>query len=156
MATDKTKRSCRVLRAQVVLQAKADLDHGPVDSVLFGQAAAFSVGRGEWAESLEIVAIASTCIRTICPAMANAGSPTGAATVQTQVWPAASSRSGSSPGAPRKNPPGGIASGGQSIFPAPHATASCIRPIRSRQACADRGLLRGGHGMRQGMLKNVI
>jgi hypothetical protein len=56
MATCKTEQSYRVLWAQVVLQAKADLEHEPVDSILFNQAAAFFVSRGEWAESRAIVA----------------------------------------------------------------------------------------------------
>jgi hypothetical protein len=51
-----TQQSYRVLWAQVVLQAKADLDNEPVGSLLFNQAAAFFVSRGEWAESRAIVA----------------------------------------------------------------------------------------------------
>jgi hypothetical protein len=39
-----------------VLQAKADLEDEPIDSVLFSQAAAFFVGRGKWAASRATVA----------------------------------------------------------------------------------------------------
>jgi hypothetical protein len=56
MSAVETQHSYRVLWAQVVLQAKADLDHEPVGSILFNQAAAFFVSRGEWAESRAIVA----------------------------------------------------------------------------------------------------
>ncbi len=51
-----TQHSYRVLWAQVVLQAKADLENEPIGSILFNQAAAFFVSRGEWAESRAIVA----------------------------------------------------------------------------------------------------
>ena len=51
-----TQKSYRVLWAQVVLQAKADLENEPIGSILFNQAAAFFVSRGEWAESRAIVA----------------------------------------------------------------------------------------------------
>jgi hypothetical protein len=51
-----TQHSYRLLWAQVVLQAKADLENEPVGSLLFNQAAAFFVSRGEWAESRAIVA----------------------------------------------------------------------------------------------------
>ncbi|MGD0109567.1 MAG: hypothetical protein ABSC06_36900 [Rhodopila sp.] len=56
MATGKTDQSYRVLWAQVVLQAKADLEHEPVDSILFNQAAAFFVSGGEWGVSRATVA----------------------------------------------------------------------------------------------------
>lgn len=56
MSAVETQKSYRVLWAQVVLQAKADLENEPMDSVLFAQAAAFFVSRGEWAESRAIVA----------------------------------------------------------------------------------------------------
>jgi hypothetical protein len=56
VATDIAERSYRMLWAQVVLQAKTDLDHEPIGSILFNQAAAFFVSRGEWAESRAIVA----------------------------------------------------------------------------------------------------
>ena len=51
-----THQSYRVLWAQVVLQAKADVEQQPIDSVLFDQAAAFFVSGGSWAESRAIVA----------------------------------------------------------------------------------------------------
>ena len=51
-----SQQAYRVLWAQVVLQAKADLENEPVGSLLFNQAAAFFVSRGEWAESRAIVA----------------------------------------------------------------------------------------------------
>ncbi len=50
------QQSYRVLWAQVVLQAKADLENEPIGSIIFNQAAAFFVSRGEWAESRLIVA----------------------------------------------------------------------------------------------------
>src|SRR5450631_2344997 len=56
MATAKAQESYRCLWAQVVLQAKADLDDEPIGSVLFNQAAAFFIGRGEWAASRANVA----------------------------------------------------------------------------------------------------
>ena len=56
MSTVETQKSYRVLWAQVVLQAKADLENEPIGSILFNQAAAFFVSRGEWAESRAIVA----------------------------------------------------------------------------------------------------
>jgi len=56
MATGKTDQSYRVLWAQVVLQAKADLEHEPVDSILYNQAAAFFVSGGDWAVSRATVA----------------------------------------------------------------------------------------------------
>jgi hypothetical protein len=51
-----TQQSYRLLWAQVVLQAKADLENEPIGSIIFNQAAAFFVSRGEWAESRLIVA----------------------------------------------------------------------------------------------------
>jgi hypothetical protein len=51
-----TQHAYRVLWAQVVLQAKADLENEPIGSILFNQAAAFFVSRGEWAESRVVVA----------------------------------------------------------------------------------------------------
>jgi hypothetical protein len=56
MSAVESQQSYRVLWAQVVLQAKADLDNEPIGSILFNQAAAFFVSRGEWAESRLIVA----------------------------------------------------------------------------------------------------
>ncbi len=56
MSTVDTQKSYRVLWAQVVLQAKADLENEPIGSILFNQASAFFVSRGEWAESRAIVA----------------------------------------------------------------------------------------------------
>ena len=56
MSDIETQKSYRVLWAQVVLQAKADLENEPIGSILFNQAAAFFVSRGEWAESRAIVA----------------------------------------------------------------------------------------------------
>jgi hypothetical protein len=56
MTASTSEKSYRVLWAQVVLQAKADLEHQPIGSILFNQAAAFFVSRGEWAESRAIVA----------------------------------------------------------------------------------------------------
>nr|WP_294548411.1 hypothetical protein [uncultured Rhodopila sp.] len=51
-----TQQSYRLLWAQVVLQAKADLENEPIGSIIFNQAAAFFVSRGEWAESRLVVA----------------------------------------------------------------------------------------------------
>ncbi len=51
-----TQQGYRVLWAQVLLQAKADLENEPIGSILFNQAAAFFVSRGEWAESRIVVA----------------------------------------------------------------------------------------------------
>jgi hypothetical protein len=51
-----TQQSYRLLWAQVVLQAKADLENEPIGSIIYNQAAAFFVSRGEWAESRLIVA----------------------------------------------------------------------------------------------------
>jgi hypothetical protein len=56
MSADKTQHSYRVLWAQVVLQAKADLENEPIGAILYNQAAAFFVSRGDWAESRLIVA----------------------------------------------------------------------------------------------------
>ncbi len=56
MATIKAQESYRSLWAQVVLQARADLEDEPIDSVVFSQAVAFFVGRGEWAASRANVA----------------------------------------------------------------------------------------------------
>ncbi len=56
MAAGETQQSYRVLWAQVVLQAKADLENEPIGSILYNQAAAFFVSRGDWAESRMIVA----------------------------------------------------------------------------------------------------
>lgn len=56
MATVETQQSYRVLWAQVVLQAKADVENEPIGSILFNQAVAFFVSRGEWADSRRIVA----------------------------------------------------------------------------------------------------
>jgi hypothetical protein len=56
MSDVETQKSYRVLWAQVVLQAKADLENEPIGSILYNQAAAFFVSRGEWAESRAIVA----------------------------------------------------------------------------------------------------
>jgi hypothetical protein len=51
-----TQHAYRVLWAQVVLQAKADLENEPIGSILFNQAVAFFVSRGEWAESRVVIA----------------------------------------------------------------------------------------------------
>ena len=56
MPAAETQQSYRVLWAQVVLQAKADLEYEPIGSILFDQAVAFFVSRGEWAESRRMVA----------------------------------------------------------------------------------------------------
>ena len=56
MAAVETQQSYRALWSQVVLQAKADLENEPIGSILFNQAAAFFVSRGEWAQSRAIVA----------------------------------------------------------------------------------------------------
>jgi hypothetical protein len=48
--------SFRMLWVQVVLQAKADLENEPIGSVLYDQAAAFFISRGEWAVSRATVA----------------------------------------------------------------------------------------------------
>jgi hypothetical protein len=48
--------SFRLLWIQVVLQAKADLENEPIGSVLYDQAAAFFVSRGDWAISRATVA----------------------------------------------------------------------------------------------------
>ena len=56
MPVVETQKNYRVLWAQVVLQAKADLENEPIGSILFNQAAAFFVSRGEWAESRAVVA----------------------------------------------------------------------------------------------------
>ena len=56
MSDVETQQSYRVLWAQVVLQAKADLENEPIGSIIFNQAAAFFVGRGDWAQSRVIVA----------------------------------------------------------------------------------------------------
>jgi hypothetical protein len=46
----------RLLWIQVVLQAKADLENEPIGSVVYDQAAAFFVSRGDWAISRATVA----------------------------------------------------------------------------------------------------
>jgi hypothetical protein len=46
----------RGLWAAVVLQAKADLENEPVDSVFYVRAAAFFIGTGEWAQARESIA----------------------------------------------------------------------------------------------------
>jgi len=51
-----TEQSYRLLWSQVILQAKDDLDNEPRGSVLYDQATAFFVARGEWAESRAIIA----------------------------------------------------------------------------------------------------
>jgi hypothetical protein len=51
-----TEQSYRILWSQVVLQAKDDLDQEPRGSILFDQATAFFVSRGDWAESRAIIA----------------------------------------------------------------------------------------------------
>ena len=56
MSASGTHQSYRILWAQVVLQAKADVEQQPIDSVLYDQAAAFFVSGGSWAESRGIVA----------------------------------------------------------------------------------------------------
>src|SRR3954466_10909776 len=56
MSAGDTQHAYRVLWAQVVLQAKADLENEPIGSILYNQAAAFFVSRGDWAESRLIVA----------------------------------------------------------------------------------------------------
>jgi hypothetical protein len=56
MPSVESQQAYRVLWAQVVLQAKADLENEPIGSILFNQAAAFFVSRGEWAESRVVVA----------------------------------------------------------------------------------------------------
>jgi hypothetical protein len=56
MSAGDTQHAYRVLWAQVVLQAKADLENEPIGSILYNHAAAFFVSRGDWAESRLIVA----------------------------------------------------------------------------------------------------
>jgi hypothetical protein len=56
MSALETHQAHRILWAQVVLQAKADLENEPIDSILFDQAAAFFVGGGEWGKSRAIIA----------------------------------------------------------------------------------------------------
>jgi hypothetical protein len=56
MSAVESQQSYRLLWAQVVLQAKADLENEPIGSILFDQAAAFFVSRGEWAVSRATVA----------------------------------------------------------------------------------------------------
>ena len=56
MKRDGTENACLGLWAQVVLQAKTDLDEEPIGSLLYSDAASFFVGSGEWAESRTIVA----------------------------------------------------------------------------------------------------
>jgi hypothetical protein len=56
MSAGNSQHAYRVLWAQVVLQAKADLENEPIGSILYNQAAAFFVSRGDWAESRLIVA----------------------------------------------------------------------------------------------------
>jgi hypothetical protein len=56
MPNVESQQAYRVLWAQVVLQAKADLENEPIGSIIFNQAAAFFVSRGEWAESRIVVA----------------------------------------------------------------------------------------------------
>ena len=52
----RNEQPCRALWAQVVLQAKEDLEGEPVGSILYDQAAAFFVGPGHWAESRMAIA----------------------------------------------------------------------------------------------------
>jgi hypothetical protein len=56
MSAGDSQHGYRVLWAQVVLQAKADLENEPIGSILYNQAAAFFVSRGDWAESRLMVA----------------------------------------------------------------------------------------------------
>lgn len=56
MSAIESQQSYRALWAQVVLQAKADLENEPIGSIIYNQAAAFFVSRGEWAEARAIVA----------------------------------------------------------------------------------------------------
>jgi hypothetical protein len=56
MSAVESQQSYRLLWAQVVLQAKADLENEPIGSILFDQAAAFFVSRGEWAVARATVA----------------------------------------------------------------------------------------------------
>lgn len=56
MSAVDSQQSIRLLWVQVVLQAKSDLENAPIGSILFDQAAAFFVGRGEWAVSRATVA----------------------------------------------------------------------------------------------------
>ena len=56
MSARHQEKSYRILWAQVVLQAKADLENEEIGSILYNQAAAFFVSRGEWAESRLIIA----------------------------------------------------------------------------------------------------
>jgi hypothetical protein len=56
MSAGDTQHAYRVLWVQVVLQAKADLENEPIGSILYNQAAAFFVSRGDWAESRLIIA----------------------------------------------------------------------------------------------------
>ncbi|PPQ35038.1 hypothetical protein CCS01_09045 [Rhodopila globiformis] len=56
MSAGDTQHAYRVLWAQVVMQAKADLENEPIGSILYNQAAAFFVSRGDWAESRLMIA----------------------------------------------------------------------------------------------------
>jgi hypothetical protein len=56
MCPTRTEQPYRVLWGQVVLQAKDDLEREPIGSLLYNQAAAFFLNRGEWAESRAAVA----------------------------------------------------------------------------------------------------
>ena len=62
------------LWAQVVLQAKADLEQEPIGSILYNQAADFFVGAGEWAKSRAMWPSAWISIQIICTAAARTGS----------------------------------------------------------------------------------
>lgn len=55
LAEAAVEQACLGLWAQVVLQAKADLEQEPLGSLLYSQAESFFVGSGEWAESRAIV-----------------------------------------------------------------------------------------------------
>jgi hypothetical protein len=56
VSTVPSQEAFRLLWVQVVLQAKSDLENEPIGSILFDQAAAFFVGRGDWAVSRANVA----------------------------------------------------------------------------------------------------
>jgi hypothetical protein len=56
VSTAASQQSYRLLWVEVVLQAKSDLENEPIGSLLYEQAAAFFVNRGEWAVSRATVA----------------------------------------------------------------------------------------------------
>jgi hypothetical protein len=49
------EQACLGLWAQVVLQAKADVEQEPFGSLLYNHAVSFFVGSGEWAQSRAVV-----------------------------------------------------------------------------------------------------